>query len=333
MNAAPDSAAMSLDIVLLRTFLEVADRRGFAPAAERLALTPSAVSGHIKRLEQATGAVLLARTTRRVELTQAGETLYAYARNIVEMEREARARLRGSPLHGRLRIGASEDFAGAWLPQVLHTFGRLHPRATIELKVGITAELLRQQASGRLDVVFGKHCSRLDDEAGELLWEEPLVWAFASDAVLDANDALPLALFPQPCVYREAALAALNGALRPFRIAFESGSMAGCISAALAGVRAHRRRAQPVAPRPARMRPRRRAARVARRALLRIPASADARRHRAHRRGARNRTPPRLRAEAMTRTRGRARSFETFVSQRIANTAASKCDKRSATQR
>ncbi|AIV60126.1 lysR substrate binding domain protein [Burkholderia pseudomallei MSHR3458] len=119
--------------------------------------------------------------------------------------------------------------------QVLHTFGRLHPRATIELKVGITAELLRQQASGRLDVVFGKHCSRLDDEAGELLWEEPLVWAFASDAVLDANDALPLALFPQPCVYREAALAALNGALRPFRIAFESGSMAGCISAALAG--------------------------------------------------------------------------------------------------
>lgn len=235
MNAAPDSAAMSLDIVLLRTFLEVADRRGFAPAAERLALTPSAVSGHIKRLEQATGAVLLARTTRRVELTQAGETLYAYARNIVEMEREARARLRGSPLHGRLRIGASEDFAGAWLPQVLHTFGRLHPRATIELKVGITAELLRQQASGRLDVVFGKHCSRLDGEAGELLWEEPLVWAFASDAVLDANDALPLALFPQPCVYREAALAALNGALRPFRIAFESGSMAGCISAALAG--------------------------------------------------------------------------------------------------
>lgn len=207
MNAAPDSAAMSLDIVLLRTFLEVADRRGFAPAAERLALTPSAVSGHIKRLEQATGAALLARTTRRVELTQAGETLYAYARNIVEMEREARARLRGSPLHGRLRIGASEDFAGAWLPQVLHTFGRLHPRATIELKVGITAELLRQQASGRLDVVFGKHCSRLDDEAGELLWEEPLVWAFASDAVLDANDALPLALFPQPCVYREAALA------------------------------------------------------------------------------------------------------------------------------
>ncbi|MDN7676344.1 LysR substrate-binding domain-containing protein [Burkholderia oklahomensis] len=234
MDTPPDSASMSLDIVLLRTFLEVVERHSFALAAERLALTPSAVSGHIKRLEQAAGVALLARTTRRLELTQAGETLYAYARNIVEMEREARARLRGSPLHGRLRVGASEDFAGAWLPQVLHMFRRRHPRASIELKVGITADLLRQQASGRVDVVFGKQCSRID-EAGELLWEEPLVWAYASDAALDAADTLPLALFPEPCVYREAAIAALSGAPRPFRIVFESGSMAGCVSAALAG--------------------------------------------------------------------------------------------------
>lgn len=145
-----------------------------------------------------------------------------------------RARLRGSPLHGRLRVGASEDCAGAWLPQVLHAFRRRHPRATIELKAGITADLLRQRASGRVDVVFGKQCSRVD-EAGELLWEEPLVWAYASDAALDAAGALPLALFPEPCVYREAATAALSGAQRPFRIAFESGSMAGCVSAALAG--------------------------------------------------------------------------------------------------
>ncbi|AOJ81654.1 LysR family transcriptional regulator [Burkholderia savannae] len=234
MDTPSDSPSMSLDIVLLRTFLEVVERRGFAPAAEHLALTPSAVSGHIKRLEQAAGVVLLARTTRRLELTPAGETLYAYARNIVEMEREARARLRGSALHGRLRVGASEDFASAWLPQVLHAFRRRHPQAAIELKVGITADLLRQQTSGRIDVVFGKRCRRID-EAGELLWEEPLVWACASDAALDAADALPLALFPEPCVYREAAIAALGAALRPFRIVFESASMAGCVSAALAG--------------------------------------------------------------------------------------------------
>ncbi|SQK86218.1 putative transcriptional regulator [Pseudomonas aeruginosa] len=120
--------SQSLDIVLLRTFLEVVDSGGFALAADNLALTPSAVSGHIKRLEQTAGVSLLSRTTRRLELTQAGETLYAYARNIVELEREARARLHGTPIRDRLRIGASEDFASAWLPRVLQRFRRWHPK-------------------------------------------------------------------------------------------------------------------------------------------------------------------------------------------------------------
>ncbi|MBU9440987.1 LysR family transcriptional regulator [Burkholderia multivorans] len=234
MEPLTDPASTSLDIALLRTFLEVVDSRGFAPAAERLALTPSAVSGHIKRLEQAAGTVLLARTTRRIALTPAGDTLYAYARNIVDMEREVRARLRGAPAHGRLRVGASEDFAAAWLPQVLRTFRDRDPYASIELKVGITASLLREQALGRLDVVFGKQCRQVE-AAGELLWEEPLEWAFAADAPLDRDREVPLALFPEPCVYRDAAVSALAASLRPFRVLFESASMAGCVSAALAG--------------------------------------------------------------------------------------------------
>lgn len=168
------------------------------------------------------------------ELTQAGETLYAYARNIVELEREARARLHGTPIRDRLRIGASEDFASAWLPRVLQRFRRWHPEASIELKVGITTDLLRQQAQGRTDVVFGKQCRRVGDD-GELLWEEPLVWAAATAIELPVGEPLPLALFPEPCVYREAAITALGAAARPWRLVFESASMAGCLSAALAG--------------------------------------------------------------------------------------------------
>ncbi|AOK30392.1 MULTISPECIES: LysR substrate-binding domain-containing protein [Burkholderia] len=234
MDTLLEPSSAPLDIGLLRTFLAVVESNGFALAAERLALTPSAVSGHIKRLERAAGATLLARTTRRVELTPAGQTLHTYARNIVELERDARARLRGSPLDARLRIGASEDFAGTWLPQVLHAFGRRHRRTSIELKVGITVDLLREQARGKIDVVLGKACERVD-AAGELLWEEPLVWAYTSAATLEPAGTLPLALFPEPCVYREAAVRALSSAQRPWRIVFESASMTGCVSAALAG--------------------------------------------------------------------------------------------------
>jgi DNA-binding transcriptional LysR family regulator len=232
MNMPPSTGA--LDIVLLRTFLTVVDAGGFALAAEQLALTPPAVSGHIKRLEDVAGTALLLRTTRSFRLTPAGEMLYAYARNIVSLEQEARARLRHVPSSERLRIGASEDFTGAWLPQVLQMFRRRHPGVRVELKVGVTADLVRGLERGNFDIVFGKQCTRVSG-SGVLLWEEELVWAFGDGCFFDPSKEVEIAAFPEPCVYREAAIAALTRAGKPWRLAFESGSMAGCLSAAQAG--------------------------------------------------------------------------------------------------
>jgi DNA-binding transcriptional LysR family regulator len=223
-----------LDIVLLRTFLEVVDTGGFALAGEQLALTPSAVSGHIKRLEQATGAALLSRTTRSVRLTQAGELLYSYARNIVNLEQEVLARLRHAPAAEHLRIGTSEDFAGTWLPQVLQGFRRKTPGVSVQLKVGVTSDLVKELEHGHLDLVFGKQCARVSKN-GTLLWEEQLVWAFDAESTFDTSDEIPLAVFPEPCVYREAAIDVLSRAGRPWRLVFESSSMAGCLAAARAG--------------------------------------------------------------------------------------------------
>jgi DNA-binding transcriptional LysR family regulator len=228
------SNAGALDIVLLRTFLTVVDTGGFALAAEQLALTPPAVSGHIKRLEDTAGTALLLRTTRSFRLTPAGEMLYAYARNIVSLEQEARARLRQAPVTERLRIGASEDFTGAWLPQVLQMFRRRHPDARVELKVGVTIDLVANLERGNFDIVFGKQCTRMP-VSGVLLWEEELVWAFGDGSFFDPGREVEIAAFPEPCVYREAAIAALTRASKPWRLAFESSSMAGCLAAAQAG--------------------------------------------------------------------------------------------------
>jgi len=223
------------DIVLLRTFVEVVDAGGFGRAAEQLALTPSAVSGHIKRLELAAATTLLKRTTRAFQLTQAGELLYSYARSIVALEREARAHLHSAP-KGRLRVGASEDFAGTWLPEILRTFQRWHPCLFIELKVGITADLVKALSRARLDVVFGKQCRGVvAADPGQLLWDEELVWAYAADSAFEPTADIPLAMFPEPCVYRESAIAALAKSRKPWRLVFESSSMAGCLAAARAG--------------------------------------------------------------------------------------------------
>lgn len=222
-----------LNLVLLRTFFEIVEHSSFAAAADVLSLTPSAVSGHVRRLELEVGKPLLARTTRSVSLTQDGELLYSYARDLLRMEEEARAKLSGRYRETRLRLGASEDFASTFLPQVLRTFRRSNPGLTLELKVGITVKLLSEYAQRKLDIVIGKQTKATN--GGELLWRESLVWAGCEDLRIGKDDPVPLIVFPRPCVLRESATEALAEVGRTSRLVFESPSFAGCVSAALAG--------------------------------------------------------------------------------------------------
>jgi DNA-binding transcriptional LysR family regulator len=113
MSTSSSADGTPLETVLLRTFVEIVDSGSFASAADRLALTPSAVSGHMRRLEQIAGASLLARTTRRLELTQAGDTLYAYSRNILDLESEARAAAHSC---GKNRWFGFTQRISPWLP-------------------------------------------------------------------------------------------------------------------------------------------------------------------------------------------------------------------------
>src|ERR1700674_4391964 len=63
------------DLKSLSTFLAVAEERGFTKAARRLGVSPSAVSHAMRALEEEVGVRLLARTTRSVALTEAGQQL------------------------------------------------------------------------------------------------------------------------------------------------------------------------------------------------------------------------------------------------------------------
>ena len=79
-----------LDIHLLKTFLAVAAGLSFRKAAAELHCAPSTVTGQIKALEDAAGAALFVRGSRRVELTDQGRRLLSHARRIVDLEGEAR---------------------------------------------------------------------------------------------------------------------------------------------------------------------------------------------------------------------------------------------------
>ncbi|WP_323121375.1 LysR substrate-binding domain-containing protein [Burkholderia alba] len=223
-----------LDTALLHTFVAVADVLSFTGAGRRLNLSQSAVSAQVVRLEEQIGRALFIRDTRSVALTEHGRTLLGYARAMLNLSEEARVRLGpGGACGGKLRIGASEDFAGGWLPDVMRRYSAARRGLLLDLKVDIGDSLFRRYANGDFDLVIGSRCSHLD--RGVTLWRESLAWAFARHEPLPEGD-VPLACFPDPCPYREAAVKALALAGMPYRIACESPSVTGIRAFARAGI-------------------------------------------------------------------------------------------------
>jgi DNA-binding transcriptional LysR family regulator len=223
-----------LEFDLLRAFVAVAECGGFRRAAERLHLTQSTVSQQIKRLEDEAGRALFRRNTRTVALTDEGEMLLGDARHLLQLEEAARRRLGAPRLSGIVRLGAVEEVAGDVLPPALGRFARLHPDVRLEVQVGVSAELIEQIDAGTIDVVFAKR--PWGTSRGRLVWREPLVWA-ASDSFEPAQGAsLPLALYRENSVSREAALEALRGGRLAWHIVYTSPSLTGVRAAALAGL-------------------------------------------------------------------------------------------------
>src|ERR1700730_17470255 len=214
-----------LEFELLRSFVAVADCGGFRHAAERLNLTQSTVSQQIKRLELETKRPLFRRTTRSVALTDDGEMLLGDARRLLQLEEASRQRLGAPRLSGTVRLGVVEEVAGGSLPSALGRFAALHPGVKLEVQIGVSADLIEQLNAGRLDVVFAKRPR--GTWKGRLVWREPLVWAAAETFDLVPGAALPLALYRERSVSREAALAALQDGELTWEIVYTSPSLTG----------------------------------------------------------------------------------------------------------
>ncbi|MCX5403346.1 LysR family transcriptional regulator ArgP [Streptomyces sp. NBC_00335] len=104
-----------LPVDQVRTLLAVIDEGTFDAAAAALHVTPSAVSQRVKALEQRTGRVLLMRT-KPVRATESGEVVVRFARQLVRLERDARAELGMAEGLGpvRLPIAVNADSLATW---------------------------------------------------------------------------------------------------------------------------------------------------------------------------------------------------------------------------
>lgn len=118
----------------MRLFVEVARTRSFRRAAEALDMPNSTLSRHIAELEKAIGLRLLHRSTRKVELTEAGEVYFKRCQSIVEEARIAHESLldMAERPSGTLRVSMPVDLATGSLAPVLADFARAYPLIAFE---------------------------------------------------------------------------------------------------------------------------------------------------------------------------------------------------------
>lgn len=145
-----------MELQQMRYVIAVAETKNFTRAAERCLVVQSALSHQIARLERELGAKLFDRTSRRVQLTPAGEAFLPAARQSVEAAERARAEVTAAAgeIRGRLAIGAIPTVGAIDLAASLRDFRSLHPQVRISLRMGASGDLVDHVRQGALDVAF-----------------------------------------------------------------------------------------------------------------------------------------------------------------------------------
>lgn len=235
INVQCDKSLPLLDLDILRTFAAIADTGSFTAAADIVFRTPSAVSMQIKKLEEMIGKSVLVRDSRSVALTRDGEFLLEHARRMLALNREAVARFIVPDIAGEVRLGAPDDVAERFLPDMLRRFAESHPTVTVNVVAANSKPLADMVRRKEIDLaVISCDNAYPNDDSIEVLFREKLVWAALKCGLAAGQDPLPVSVWEEGCVWRNAGLNALTKAGRQYRIAFQSAYVSGQKAAILA---------------------------------------------------------------------------------------------------
>lgn len=215
----------NLDIELLRTFIAVADLHTFSKAAIRLGRTQGAVSQQMQRLESLVGSTLFEKEGRSKRLTQHGQQLLGYARDLLILNDDAFRSLKDSRFSGVLRIGSPHDVADTLLPPLLSQIARWAPHLNLELDVGRSPFLMEALHRGEVDMTIS---TRFDPGLdGILLRTSPTVWVCSAQYHHRRDAPVPLILADYPSIFRRVATEALDAAQVRWSPAYTTSNLLG----------------------------------------------------------------------------------------------------------
>jgi len=165
-----------MDLKHLKTLIAIAENGSFAAAGEAIGLTQSAISLHVKSLEDELETKLFDRTTRPPRLNTRGRNLIDRARTIVEQCEGLSDIATGEALSGSLGIGSVPTLLSGILPPALSAIRGSHPDIRIRVSSGLSADLVGRVHKGELDVAVVTEPSQLQTGLSwHMFAKEPLM--------------------------------------------------------------------------------------------------------------------------------------------------------------
>ena len=225
---------MQLDIESLRVFLAVLDHGGMTKASQRLNLGQSAVSRKVQRLEDRVGRPLLIRDGHTLRPTRDGRALIDDARQMVELHDRSVARLESSDLCGTIKLCCNGEIDAAQIAELLGTFKRRHPGATVEFTLDHSGSLVEWVDSGEIDLAVFEVRATQKRPTDIELWTDDLVWVASASSCFDG--VVPMIDFGVHCYYNEFTHQGLIDAGIDFRVVFSAASSLDVRAAVQAGI-------------------------------------------------------------------------------------------------
>jgi DNA-binding transcriptional LysR family regulator len=175
---------------LVQYFVAVAEELHFGRAAARLHIAQPSLSHEIRRLEQQLGVTLLERTSRRVELTPAGQALLTGGRRLLAQAQRVIQSTRAADVE-RLTIGFYGSAASTLLPDVLRAFADEHPSVDVAVRE-LLLDDIDKVLNGQIDVAFTRLLPGQpgSDVEVEVLAQEPRRVALPASHPLATRNAL-----------------------------------------------------------------------------------------------------------------------------------------------
>ncbi|WP_120501699.1 LysR family transcriptional regulator [Roseovarius sp. EL26] len=192
-----------LDIDALKTLCAIADHGGITRASDHLALSQSAVSHKIKRLEQNIDCTLLTRRAGAPLLSSEGLRLLGYARRILALHDEALLSFSKKPLTGKIRLGMTEDVTSSDLSRILGRYTRLHPNVAVRSRVRQSLILQEELRQGEIDLAIMQVFSHQLKPQDVVLFEDKMHWVKATDVVISDKKPIPFLAYDAQCFYRQ----------------------------------------------------------------------------------------------------------------------------------